>query len=105
MSYFEFVKEFSIPIYIALTIAAGFFAWAIVLISTAKGDPVKLEKGNKILLWTIIGFIIFSVGFLIFTFGGKFIQNRNILNNKSTAAYQNEFPPAPYQEPMPPAAE
>ena len=100
MSYFEFLKGFSLPAYIILGITALFFGWGVITLLTGKNDPIKINKGNKILLWTIIGFVIFTVGFLIFTLGGKLIIGKNIVNNPT--AYQDEFPPAPADSPFPP---
>ena len=100
MSYFEFIKSFSLPIYIVLGITAVFFGWATITLLTAKSDPIKINKGNKILFWTIIGFVIFTVGFFLFTLGGKLIIGNKIINNPTI--YQDEFPPAPPDSPFPP---
>jgi hypothetical protein len=101
MSYFEFLKSFSLPFYIILGVTAVFFLWGAVTLLMAKGDQFKIAKGNKILLFTIIGFVGASFIFLIFTIGGKIITDRS-QSSKNTVIINTEgFPPAPPQDPMP----
>lgn len=105
MSYFEFLKSFSLPIYIALGITAVFFGWGAITLLTAKNDPIRINKGNKVLFWTISGFVIFTFLFFIFTVGGNLLTEKNAVINSAnpTAIYQDEFPPAPADSPFPPA--
>lgn len=101
MSYLDFLKSFSLPFYIILTVTAGFFLWGAITLLVAKKDPNRIARGNKILFWTIIGFIAVTFSFLIFTLGGNFIKNRNQQQNQNIG-YQEEFPPAPSQDIFPP---
>lgn len=92
-----------LPFYILLTISSTFFLWGTITLLTAKKDPLKTARGNKILIWTIAGFLIilfslFIINLLInfFEKGGgqpEIIENPDVF--PPAPSVTSEFPPPP----------
>jgi len=98
---FDFLRNFSSPIYILLIVASAFFLWGAITLLRAKKTPQKISRGNKILLWTLSGFLIILFVFFIVNLVSNFLQGGEFFQPK-VVEISDEFPPPPSLEEFPP---
>jgi len=98
----DFLKQLLFPITIVSAVAAAGFLWGGIVLLRSKKDPYKVSQGNKILLWTLLGFFVVLFSFLIFAFISSIIEKREV-QNQTNIQTGDEFPPAPPADEIPPA--
>jgi hypothetical protein len=95
---FSFI--FTLPFYILVIIASAFFLWGGITLLRAKKDPLNVARGNKILLWTVSGFLIILFAFFVVNLISNFLQGGGVFQ-QTVIETPDEFPPAPAQEEFP----
>ncbi len=98
-----FFQIILLPIAVISTISAAFFLWGVITLLTAKRNPIKVAKGNKILIWTVSGFFIALIGISIFFFISNSLGGGNAFQSQVIQINTDEFPPAPPVDQIPPA--